>query len=255
MWQDYRRSGWRGWLLPLALSATAAEQVYLLSSNPEWSRWMIPLLIFLCSLSVAVLLFARLGKCFTLKIPGTRFLLSAFAVGVIALLFAPTLWATIPVFQGTESDLPLAGPGLGNKSGQSNTATADPRLIRYLEENQGKTPVLVATDSMADAIILATNKPVMPLSGFSSYPLTTSEAVSLVKQGTIRFFLLGTQGSPTQTTISSESPSTVNTWVAQHCKVVPTSLWKTPTADNTASNITSGEGSNKANLYDCASRH
>ena len=30
MWQDYRRPGWRGWLLPFALIVTAAEQIYIL---------------------------------------------------------------------------------------------------------------------------------------------------------------------------------------------------------------------------------
>src|SRR5437868_3770623 len=34
MWQDYRRGGWRGWLLPLALIATAAEQIHILPSYP-----------------------------------------------------------------------------------------------------------------------------------------------------------------------------------------------------------------------------
>jgi 4-amino-4-deoxy-L-arabinose transferase-like glycosyltransferase len=34
MWQDYRRPGWRGWLLPLALVATAAEQIHLLTGYP-----------------------------------------------------------------------------------------------------------------------------------------------------------------------------------------------------------------------------
>ncbi len=37
MWHDYRLSGWRGWLLPLALIATALEQIYILSSYLSWS--------------------------------------------------------------------------------------------------------------------------------------------------------------------------------------------------------------------------
>src|SRR6266516_6914901 len=47
MWQDYRRAGWRGWLLPLALIATVAEQVYILTSYPAWGQWMIPLMVVL----------------------------------------------------------------------------------------------------------------------------------------------------------------------------------------------------------------
>ena len=43
MWQDYRRPGWRGWLLPFALIATAAEQIYILKSYPTWNQILIPL--------------------------------------------------------------------------------------------------------------------------------------------------------------------------------------------------------------------
>src|SRR5260370_33516369 len=42
MWQDYRRGGWRGWLLPIALIVTAAEQIYILNAYPTWSSWMVP---------------------------------------------------------------------------------------------------------------------------------------------------------------------------------------------------------------------
>ena len=45
MWKDYRSGSWRGWLLPLALIATVAEQIYILKSYPTWGQWMIPLLV------------------------------------------------------------------------------------------------------------------------------------------------------------------------------------------------------------------
>src|SRR5215469_69155 len=61
MWQDYRRAGWRGWLLPLALIGTAAEQIYILISYPTWGQWMIPLIAILCILAAGVLLGARLA--------------------------------------------------------------------------------------------------------------------------------------------------------------------------------------------------
>src|SRR2546423_15039997 len=59
MWQDYRRPGWRGWLLPLALIATVAEQIYILTSYPAWGQWMIPLMVVLTFLAVVILLTAR----------------------------------------------------------------------------------------------------------------------------------------------------------------------------------------------------
>jgi hypothetical protein len=51
---------------------------------------------------------------------------------------------------------------------------------------------LVATAGVdADPIILATNKAVMPLDGFSSSLLMTTELMSLIAQGKLRFLLIG----------------------------------------------------------------
>ncbi|BCL83589.1 dolichyl-phosphate-mannose--protein mannosyltransferase [Ktedonobacteria bacterium brp13] len=245
MWQDYRREGWRGWLLPISLLLTAAEQIVLLSSYPTWGRWMIPLLTVPCVLVAGVLISARLP----VRLPGkeqvARILLPALAVGLVALLLAPMVWAAIPILQGTESDLPLAGPqggkgaglavqgpggpttggqvrqqgGIIVSTGGPGQATADPALVRYLEEHQGHAHVLAVTDvaGNADTLILATNRPVMPLGGFSIYPLTASEAASLVASGTVRFFLL-----------TSRNQSTVTSWVAQHCATVLPGLWQSP---------------------------
>jgi len=269
MWQDYRRRDWRGWLLPLALIATAAEQVYILTSYPAWGRWMIPLIIVLCVLAVGVLLGARLASRFTSKAKATRFLLPALAIGVVALMLSPTLWAAIPILQGTEGDIPLAGPMQGSDFSIGGRATVDPRLLRYLEENQGKTPVLLATEGMADGIILATNKPVIPLAGFSSYPLTTTELASLVAKGTVRFFLLDQMQIPPQLLDQIHEGAQVivggpgndqpiATWVRQHCKAVPPSLWQTSSTSSSAGNgpqLNTGPNPNDAKLYDCAAAH
>lgn len=60
MWQDYRRSGWRGWLLPLALLLTALEQIHIIVSNPSWGMWLIPLISIPCAIAAAILIAARL---------------------------------------------------------------------------------------------------------------------------------------------------------------------------------------------------
>src|SRR6266487_2792763 len=105
MWQDYRRDGWRGWLLPLALLATVAEQVYILTSYPAWGQWMIPLMVVLCILAVGALVSARIAPRLRVKAPSARFLVPALGAGVLALMLAPTVWAAIPVLQGTQADL------------------------------------------------------------------------------------------------------------------------------------------------------
>lgn len=100
MWQDYRRSGWRGWLLPLALIATVAEQIYILTSYPTWGQWMIPLMIVLSVLAVGVLMSARIAPRLRVKAPSVRFLLPALGIGVLALMIAPTVWVATPSFGG-----------------------------------------------------------------------------------------------------------------------------------------------------------
>jgi 4-amino-4-deoxy-L-arabinose transferase-like glycosyltransferase len=249
MWQDYRAGGWRGWLLPLALLLTAASQVVILTNYPTWGKFLIPLLLISCGLSAGALIGARLVLRWIGKAKAVRLLWPAVAVGLVALLLAPTIWAAIPILQGTESDLPLAGPSpLGGLPVQGTSV--GPALIRYLEEHQGHARVLVATDIFAtdpnaEALILATNKPVMPLDGFSSYPLTTTELASLVASGTVRFFLLG-QG---QERGAPDTLSSIQSWVAQHCATVLPNLWQSSSSSSQA-----GENGG-TDLYDCASLH
>jgi 4-amino-4-deoxy-L-arabinose transferase-like glycosyltransferase len=281
MWQDYRRAGWRGWLLPFALIATVAEQIYILSSYPTWGQWMIPLMVVLCILAAGVLVSARIASRLGVTAPKARFLLPALAIGVLALLITPTVWAAIPVLQGRQADLLVAGPmqgdGFGGNfgGGRNENASANSALIRYLEANQGTTKFLVATPSSmtADGIILATNKPVMAMGGFSgSDPiLTTSQLATLVANGTVRFFLLGTPraGRQLPPQILDQIPeqfrsrlqqggfggqqSALTTWVTQHCTTVPARLWQSP---STSSGTTGGFGFGGANqLYDCATTH
>ncbi len=285
MWQDYRRPGWRGWLLPIALLVTAAVQIPILSSYPAWGQWMIPLIGVLCIIAALVLLLARL----TSLLPrmrtdarSTRYLIPALCVGVLALLIAPATWSTISVLQNTESSSPTAGPTSGGDQGFGGAAATfggstneDPMLTKYLETNQGNAKFIVATASSmtADGIILATNKPVMAMGGFSgSDPiLTTSQLAQLVSNGTVRFFLTGGAGGgrggfnvndlPEQyRDIAREfagrgggfggfgGQSTLSTWVTQHCKQVPKNFWSTLQS-------TSSSTADASQLYDCSAAH
>ena len=291
MWKDYRRGGWRGWLLPLALVATVAEQIYLLNAYPTWSSWMVPIIVILSLVAVVVLVGARLAPRLHVKAPGARFLLPALAAGVLALMIAPTVWAITPILLSKQGDTLVAGPpqtgdfggNFGGGGRNNGTANANTMLINYLEANQGNTKFLVAVPSsqgIADEIILATNKPVMSLGGFSgSDPiLTTSQLASLVANGTVRFFLLNSFGGRGQIPqqILNQLPEqfrsrvqqgglagpggfgggqqgALTTWVTQHCKVVPANLWQPA---STSSGTGGGFGFSGANqLYDCAAAH
>ena len=298
MWKDYRGGGWRGWLLTLALIATVAEQIHLLNSDPVWSQRLTPILIVTCILAVGVLVIARVAPRYHLKAPGVRFILPALGAVVLALMLAPTVWAAIPVTQGTQADLLVAGPsqsgGFGGNfgGGGDTTANTDTALIRYLEANQGTAKFLVAVPSsqgISDTIILATNKPVMSLGGFSgSDPiLTTTQLASLVANGTVRFFLLnsfgggrrqfppqildqipqqfrnrlqgrpegfggGQQGGPGG--FGGGQQGSLTTWVTQHCKAVPSSQWQ-PTSTSSSTGGGGGGFGGANQLYDCATTH
>ncbi|GHO58767.1 glycosyltransferase family 39 protein [Ktedonobacter robiniae] len=278
MWKDFRTSGWRGWLLPLALALTAVEQIYILQSYPSWSQFLTPLIAVLSIVTLGVLLAYRLAPRIRVQAPDVRVLSLALALGILILLITPTIWAAIPVIQNTASQLPVAGPSQGNDfarnaggpAGGDGAGTSDQALISYLVAHQGNAKYLVATPSSntADSIILSTNKAVMAMGGFSgSDPiLTTSQLSSLVKNGTVRFFLLdsGRGGSlpeqvlkdlPSQLRERLESGNfggfggfggarsgSATTWVTQHCTLVPSSAWST--------NSSAG-----SQLYDCSTTH
>jgi 4-amino-4-deoxy-L-arabinose transferase-like glycosyltransferase len=260
MWQDYHCSGWRAWLLPLAIITTTAEQVSILNAYPDWGRRMTPLLIVLCLVAVAALICAHLPLHFTRKVPWQRLLLPALAPGLVALAFVPALWAAVPILQGIEGDLPHAGP-LQTMVHGPGAAQVDPALLRYLEANQGNAQLLLATAGVdTDQVILATNKQVMPLDGFSNYPLTTTELASLVAQGKLHFLLIHQlqtqapalgfgkgiiQGAPT-------GLDDVLAWTTQHCKTVSPSQWQTSATSSSGGNVS---GPNAPQLYDCAAAH
>jgi 4-amino-4-deoxy-L-arabinose transferase-like glycosyltransferase len=234
MWQDYRRGGWRGWLLPIALVATVAEQVDLLSQFPTWGQRLIPPLVVLGGLAVGALLIARIAPRLHLTTPGRRFLVPALTAGVLVLMLAPTVWAASPILTSTQADTLVAGPtqttsfGGNVGGGQNANASSDATLIRYLEAHQGTAKYLVAVSSSrgADALILATNKPVMTLGGFSgSDPiLTTSQLAALVQSGQVKYFLLSSFGGGGAGGGSGQSA--LITWIQQHSKVVPSSQWQ-----------------------------
>ena len=197
MWNDYRRRGWRGWLLPIAVILTAAEQIYIISAEPAWGTWLIPVITVTCGVAALTLTIARLVPRIVHPKRGPGVLKAAVVLGLIGLMLTPFIWSAAPGVQNVVQDLPSAGPsGEGGFGGGGlGSTTTDAALIKYLEVNQGSTKYLVATSSSnsADSIILETNKPVMALGGFTgSDPiLTTAQLQALIKNGTVRYFLLG----------------------------------------------------------------
>jgi 4-amino-4-deoxy-L-arabinose transferase-like glycosyltransferase len=235
MWQEYRRSGWRGWLLPLALLLTALEQIHIITSNTSWGTWLIPLIAIPCTLAAVILFAARLLPRLRLH---ARILAPALGVALLALMLTSAVWSTIPVLADETSSLPVAGLSgqSGGSLGVGGGGSANTALISYLEAHKGSAKYLVAVASSneADSIILATNQPVMALGGFSgSDPiLTTTQLAALVKSGEVRFFLLNGSGGGGP---GGSSQSALITWITQHSKVVSSSQWQSSSASSTAS--------------------
>jgi len=191
-----------------------------------------------------------------------------------ALVVTGCLWLVAD--QLTAGPLQTEGFGGGNAGANNQADNTNTKLVSYLEANQGNTKYLVAVPSSmsADSIILATNKPVMAMGGFSgSDPiLTTNQLASLVAQGTVRFFLLTSfniRQIPSQ--ILDQIPqqfrsrlqqgsfggfgqqSTLTTWMTPHCTKGAANLSQSP---STSSSTGGGFGPSAANqLYNCATTH
>jgi 4-amino-4-deoxy-L-arabinose transferase-like glycosyltransferase len=196
LWRLYLRGGHGGWLLPVALLATAAVQVHILGDYPDWERRLMPLVLGLSGGLALALVMARLMR----RLRVFRNPALALALGVPALLAAPAVWAGVSVWNGTNTTLPAAGPsmdgfGMPGGGGGRGGASVNTALVQYLVANRGDATYLVATPSaMAAApIILETGEAVMTMGGFSGGDpiLTADDVAQLVRDGAVRFFLAG----------------------------------------------------------------
>lgn len=106
LWQDYRRPGWRGWALPIALVVSAVVQAHILSYFPAWNSWLTPLVmgssVILAIALIAVRLRWRMKRSLALGATG---------LGVLALLLTPSIWAEYTVAHASGNLVPSAGPG------------------------------------------------------------------------------------------------------------------------------------------------
>jgi 4-amino-4-deoxy-L-arabinose transferase-like glycosyltransferase len=260
MWQDYRRGGWRGWLLPIAILLTALEQIHIITSNTDWGTWLIPVIAITSILAVLALIVARL-------LPNLRALkprlMPAVGLALAGLLITSAVWSAVPGLENIAADLPTAGPtssgmggggGIGNRGGGGNSSNGDTALLKYLVANKGSAKYLVAVASsqVADSLILETNLPVMALGGFSgSDPiLTTTELAQMVANGTVRYFLVSGFGN-TGGGIGGNSQSSLTSWVTQYCTAVSSSLYSGSSSSGSGNAGGNGATNSGSQLYVC----
>ncbi|HEX2186414.1 MAG TPA: hypothetical protein VHN78_13000, partial [Chloroflexota bacterium] len=288
LWKDYRSSGWRGWLLPLALVGMAAVQDYILWDYEGWPFWLAPAISGLCLVAAGGLALVRLR-------PPSRaraYAVGAATAGVLALLVAPAAWASHATLQGDNGGpLPAAGPrpveaegGPGGPGGPQGGGPSrggpggpgrdtDPVLVEYLQANKGDAEYLVAgTNAMSvSPIILSTDEPVISLGGFMGRDpaVTPNELTGLVDEGAVRFFLVPDRERMEEMRAEREAsgdaypqggpppgppggpPGMDNeaaTWVQDNCEKVPQELWQSPETEEQGGG---GPPGRVQALYDC----
>lgn len=273
MWRDYRRPGWRAWLLPLALLVAAGMQTIFLLHYPGFAPVLAPIVLEVCVPAAFLLIVARLisGRAaHQAAQPGPAGIARAawfepisrppvlrvvVLLAFLALLIAPSVWGSYSVL-GTSGIQRAAGPqpqmtiqtyfaALPNLFKPAKTPTlALSRLDRYLLAHRGHAAFLVATISsdLAAPIILETNQPVMALGGFAGNDpiLTTQQLVALIDHGTIRFFLLQFPSAKTKN-------DALLRWVSSHCTQVLTSEWASGRPPPNQTRAPNGQ-----ELFDCA---
>ncbi|MCY7782993.1 MULTISPECIES: glycosyltransferase family 39 protein [unclassified Bacillus (in: firmicutes)] len=188
------QTGWKSWLLPAAIIATTAFELFILRNYNDQigAGWSIGVGVLGALSAIALLLFKQRQK------PISYYVSLA---ALLALLVMPIYWASTPLLYGGNSSQPETGPQLASTSGKGmrmSDATVNEKLINYLEENNSGAEYLFATtdSNTAAPYIIKTKKAVMTIGGFSgSDPaITLTQFKKLVKEGKVKYFLASGRG-------------------------------------------------------------
>ncbi|MFL5734502.1 MAG: glycosyltransferase family 39 protein [Chloroflexia bacterium] len=256
----YRQGGWRAWLLPAALFATALWQTNVLSAYPQWSLWLTPVLLLGGLIAAAALLFARLLT----ENSWRRWSPIMLGAALLALVIAPAAWSVTPVLAGpSNASLPVAGPEALNQNDPTSWTrlndAGNSSLVSYLEDNQDGYLYLVAVSNsqQASSIALSTGKPVLATGGFmgSDPALTVDKLQEMVAGKQVRFILVGGGMGPGGRGMpGGANNSEVNTWVQSNCTVVDPTLYGGDSGSTSPiGGFTGSFGlGNNGQLYQCA---
>lgn len=242
LWNRYSGSdGWKIWLLPAAVLATTAFQLYIL--YPYQKTIGIGWLIALGA--------AGLGIALTLVLAAKRQKLAAFAAAasILVMLAAPLYWLATPLLYGDNSQLPAAGlsqQGFGGQrqggGGSSTSSVTDSKLYQYVKShNTGETYLFAASDTgTAESYIMQTGEAVIPMGGFngSDQILTVEKLEQMVADRKVKFFLLGSGGGGG----AGGGASDVTSWIISNSTEVPKEDWQdTSSAQGTLYEINIGD--------------
>jgi 4-amino-4-deoxy-L-arabinose transferase-like glycosyltransferase len=228
LWNLYRdNDGWKRWLLPAAVLATTALQVYILYPYQRTIGMAWPAGVGIAGVVVALALCLAVKK--------QKIATFAAAAAVAVLLAAPFFWSATPLLYGDNSQLPAAGPsqqgfggrGQGWSGGGAASSVIDTKLYQYVKShNTGETYLFATTDTnTAETYIIQTGEAVMPMGGFNDSAdeiLAVEKLEQMVADKKVKFFLLGSGGMGGGRGGSGD----VASWIIANSTEVPIEEWQ-----------------------------
>jgi len=245
LWKAYRDGGWKAWLLPIALLATAYWQGRVLAQYPQWANWLTPIMIGAALVAAVPLLGLRPLP----RQPWMRMAPGLVTVGLLGLLVAPLIWSVTPAMASpNNASLPLAGPSAlsDNSSTWTRLGTAnDSALVAYLEANRDGYFYLVAVPNsqQSSSIALESGQPALAMGGFmgSDPAMTVEKLQQMIANGQVRFVMGGTS-------------SAINQWVQSNCSAVDPSLYGGSSGSRFGGGFGRGPMGGQSQLYNCAAQ-
>jgi 4-amino-4-deoxy-L-arabinose transferase-like glycosyltransferase len=239
-WALYLERGGRATLLPGALVATAAWQLYIESKAvglalppDDWRRWLHGALVIGCAFAALALSLLLLGRRWgpVRRVAGA----SVLTLGLLAVLVMPTAWAVSSVFVKGIPVLPsadlarLAPRETAGDARQPNRSAWYRGLIAFLERNRSGENYLLATSTtrVAAPIIIETGEPVMAMGGFHGLdPIVTPKKLAqLVATNQVRFVMQGDLSLIDRRMGAVSAGKAVNDWIRTNGTLVDSALW------------------------------
>jgi 4-amino-4-deoxy-L-arabinose transferase-like glycosyltransferase len=229
LWQRASEGGRGARLLPAALIATAAWQVFIAAGFPEappeaWWHVLVVLLIGGTVSAVVALLIP--------PAPQRSVATTGFAIGLATVLAMPAAWALSSVVASGRVQFPVAGAW--QKTPADDPALRDARalqveaLLTFLRDNRhGERFLVAAPDARrASPLILASGEAVMALGGYSGADaiLTPDALARLVAQRALRFVMIPSEDERGR---RLRGNAALTDWVQQNGRPVDPMLWRT----------------------------
>lgn len=230
MWQFYKEkeSGWKSYLLPIALIADGLVQILILSyyyDSTNVAKILSLIVAILCFISSIMLIVMNTkDKEIIPKISNEKLKKILISIALISIFAAPAFYSSTAIFYKMQGNFPSAGLSLIS-SKQVNIPSKDnstDKLIKFLQANRKNEKYLVAVPSATDyasSIIIETGEPVMALGGFSGTDniITLNEFKKLVSEGAIRYAIISGDGRGANSEIIN--------WIKENGKLIPESEW------------------------------